>query len=273
MNEIMLVGETPVSGDWLALLKQQAARYTNGDSGSLPIDTAEELLKSAKFCAEAGDASLPLEKRLRSGQIALQKRTLEGRRMLELARETRLPLNNIAYNDTLRALGDFFLWYDIRFFAHAIPCDIDYPLAAPVPEALLGIDYIHEYLRRLIIENRFCGYFDTETLQRLMRRSAPDFTKTLVNIFTDICVNALGLMLLGEEINVLLMPENARAELERMFHSWPPEEAGKILDKAASRLCVTMGLYDTATRQYARGCVRNLLPRLLHAQSFERIFF
>lgn len=51
-------------------------------------------------------------------------------------------------------MAQFFKRYDLWFFAHDIPCAIDYILDAPISEDLQGIDYIIAYLKALIAEGR-----------------------------------------------------------------------------------------------------------------------
>ena len=71
-----------------------------------------------------------------------------------------MPLiRNVALRDTLENIGEFFKRYDYRSMAHEIPCSIDYPLCHQVEESTPGIDYIEEYLSRLLIEIEFLGRF------------------------------------------------------------------------------------------------------------------
>ena len=42
------------------------------------------------------------------------------------------PIRNVALRDTLASFGELKSLYDTRFAAHAVPCDIDYQLSAPV---------------------------------------------------------------------------------------------------------------------------------------------
>ena len=93
----------------------------------------------------------------------------------ELWREvvaTMPPIPSIALHDTIAAIGDFPRSYDFRSMAHEIPVMFDYPLCHPVPETLLGVDYINEYLRRLLIEADFLDRFDARGVQARARAHA-----------------------------------------------------------------------------------------------------
>jgi len=66
------------------------------------------------------------------------------------------------YKDTLTNIDFFFKRYDYHFFAHEIP-DIFYQLNQPVPQELQGIEYVNEYLSRLLKENQ-TGLTTTEEI-------------------------------------------------------------------------------------------------------------
>lgn len=55
---------------------------------------------------------------------------------------------SLSLHDTLRSIGRGFRQYDVRFFAHRFPCEIDYQPAIPVSETQKGLSYVNLYLRR-----------------------------------------------------------------------------------------------------------------------------
>lgn len=62
---------------------------------------------------------------------------------------------------------------------HKVPRIFDYPLCHPVPETLLGVDYINEHLGRLLVEFDFLGRFESRTCMRVLERSSPDYVDLL----------------------------------------------------------------------------------------------
>ena len=132
------------------LLARQAGLYTGCGSSSLPEDTARELLCSLCYTLKVwfqagGAASQPLadadlEAGLRQGQAILEQKCRQARRLWMAVRHSAPDLKNRALADTLDSIGAFFQRYDLRFFAHCIPCDIDYPLCRAVPDTLPGVD-------------------------------------------------------------------------------------------------------------------------------------
>lgn len=189
------------------LLARQAGLYTGCGSSSLPEDTARELLCSLCYTLKVwfqagGAASQPLadadlEAGLRQGQAILEQKCRQARRLWMAVRHSAPDLKNRALADTLDSIGAFFQRYDLRFFAHCIPCDIDYPLCRAVPEALPGVDYILAYLDRLGMEHALLRPFAPSRVRRLLAAGCPDPVGLLVNLCEPVLANAVGLTLLG----------------------------------------------------------------------------
>lgn len=120
----------------LSLLAWQARLFTAGDSTSLPEETARSLLESVCFCLRVGEGFRPerwtelleteLTQAFEDGVRQLEQRVEYGKRLWLAACERLPPVENRSMQDTLRGIGTFFRRYDVRFFAHEIPCDIDY---------------------------------------------------------------------------------------------------------------------------------------------------
>ena len=88
--------------------------------------------------------------------------------------------------DTLKSIGRSFDLYDPVLSAHVVPCDIDYQLALPVPDSLLGIDYVHEYLRCLSIENSLLVRIEPEALTSLLDSWMPDWHDLVANLYEPV---------------------------------------------------------------------------------------
>ncbi len=132
----------------LDLLAHQLALYTANESGSVPRAMAEELLEGILYCL----ALCPVTDA--ESAAALEQGQRQARR---LAAETcRLwcsvchapTWGSLSLHDTLRSIGRGFRQYDVRFFAHRFPCEIDYQPAIPVSETQKGLSYVNLYLRR-----------------------------------------------------------------------------------------------------------------------------
>jgi len=255
---------------FLRLLERRTAIHTMGDSTSVPRHVAADLLRSICFVLGIDPdrpevprslLSVDLEDEYRRRVDALGRR-VDAAEKLWRDVCARMPLiENIALRDTLKNLGDFFTWYDYRSMAHETPVMIDYPLCHPVPETLQGIDYIEEYLRRLMIEAEFLARLEVEAIERVLRASAPDHIELLINLYEPVATNAIGLALAGKNLDQLVIAEPARIEIESRLRG-PAGRRGRVLQDAAGALCNHLSIESTASRAYLSDLVPDLLARI-----------
>lgn len=259
---------------WL-LLGRQTARFTLGDSSSVPVETAQELLKSICFCiglylktkvdtigavSEIKEKDLP--KLYQLGLAEVERHINKGKELLEQAVASTVFINNTSYYDTLTELSSFFKKYDYRFMAHQIPCMIDYQLYKAVPPELEGIEYINKYLQHLIIENTFCSKFDSDKIISLLTAYCEDYKGLLINIFEPVAVNALGLALLGKNALGLDISETDRGLLVHSFLNCTEEQKRLMLNQAVEKLSCSLILYDGSVKEYLLCLAEEMLIRV-----------
>lgn len=256
---------------FLRLLERRTAIYTMGDSSSVPNHVAVDLLRSVCFVLgiDPDDPTVPQE---------LLSVDLEGefrRKLVELERKVELTgklwkdacvsmpmIPSISLQDTLSSIGDFPKRYDYRSMAHEIPCSIDYQLCHAVSGAPPGIDYINEYLRRLLIESDFIGRFDVRTCERLLAASCPDYRDLLINLYEPVAANAIGLALVGADPHRLKLSDDDRAEIVRRLGPLGHAARERVLREAAAAACDSLGIGDEAAREYLADYAAELLPRI-----------
>lgn len=252
------------------LLAWQTARYTMGESTSIPEETAGKLLRSLCFTLELGLSAGAAVKKGAADEDTLrglysqglkeaEARVKDGRALLRRVEATAPGVTNLAYEDTLQGLGTFFRRYDFRFFAHEIPGDIDYQLCLPVPGKLEGICYIQEYLTRLLAENLFLQCFATADLRLLLEKSCPQYRQLLINLYEPAAVNALGLALLEEDIFPLRIAPGQLKPLEEQLTQDPWQALERAARRAARRLPEGRGAQVEA---YLTETAWELAPRL-----------
>ncbi len=267
---------------WL-LLAQQTESYTMGDSSSVPVEIAAELLRSICFSigwylqenSEIKLFAANLQDLLKASRVKLQTGIQEGEELLRQVVAGAPAVGSRAYQDTLMGLGEFFRNYDNRFFAHEIPGSIDYQLALPVPQYLQGLAYVQEYLRRLLIENRFCSCFATSKIIRLLTNSFPEYRELLVNIYEPVAANALGCGLLHKRIGELDITAEERGQLAQFFRRLARQEVWPAMQKAADQVCRELSINDPPARSYYAETIRELAPRIetaIAAGGWENIF-
>ena len=252
-----------------SLLSAQCKSFTGGQSSSLSAETVEALLSSicfslSCFANKYGQNALleiPLEKALEGARDILKKR-IQLCKTLYLTL-LRLPFqpDNVSYRDTVNGMENFFKKYDYYFFADQIPCDIDYQLCLPVSENLWGVEYITEYIKRLICEGRFCGAFQRYEITALLANFGSRNDELLINVFTPVLSNALGRVLLGNDISTLEVTPDGIEKLFSMFAGLKYEEALPIVDKASKLLCSRVG-FSGYNAEYVTESARTLIPRI-----------
>lgn len=269
------------------LLARHVARYTMGDSSSIPMETAQELLASICYTlnaalAENDDgprgllAGEGLEELFAKGYEVLERHVREGQKLWIASLEGMPAIESRSLHDTLRGIGSFFDRYDLRFFAHEIPCDhIDYQLCRPVPDTLLGIAYVNEYLRRVIVENSVLGAFRPELTAGLLKGYCPDYEDLLVNLCEPVAACAIGLVLAGGEPFSLNLTDMQRRLLMERLADMDGDRARIVLACAARRFCGLAGIADAFAQSYLERVARDLYPRIraaLSTGSLEGIF-
>ena len=267
-----------------ALLVRQIALYTANESSSVPTAAAQELLHGVLFflaVPEEPEASgqsedvgsryeaeradrirvlLPLDlaDELAHGQHRAQRDAALTLALWRKVVAALPPLENRSLRDTLRSIGRGFHRYDTRFFPQRFDCDIDYQLAVPVSESLLGINYVNQYLTRLTAENSLLTRLPQGEVRAVLERSCPDWRGLLVNLYAPVAANALARTLLGGE-GLTLSDGEIGALRERWEHARPERIENDLLtaaDALAERLALPRG-----AGKYLSSCAREVAAR------------
>lgn len=183
-----------------ALFCAEARRVCGPESSSMPTARAEALLRSLLYTlAESPETGADLALRLRRGRAALLARRDAAKAAWEALCIARPAVRSVFLDETLRELGRFFRRYDAVDAADAVPCAIDYPLLAPLPEGLCGVSLTETYLRRLGAEFRFLRRFSPTACRALYAAFLPGWRGLCFNLCEPVFANALALAALGAE--------------------------------------------------------------------------
>lgn len=180
-----------------ALMEHVAGLYTLGESCSLSEAEAHQIASSALYVLGlASDDDAPQVAALlacddvvgawTARRVALEGRAHEVMRVWREVVATMPPIRNIALRDTLASMHELPARYDTFFAAHEVPCEIDYPLSAPVPESLKGLDYVEAWLDQLLVEARFLARFDVGEMEAYLQSWCPDYRGLLINLYDPI---------------------------------------------------------------------------------------
>lgn len=247
-----------------ALLKQQAEKWTRGESGSLREEKAAELLESILFVIDlrlkADPSDAPAEQLFSEGLALARRKVSRCRDAHRRICERLFPTPNVYYRLTIKeGIAGFFKLYDPEFAAQEIHITADYPLCIGRP-ALQGIEFIERYLWAAEAENDFLGRFAPQDVDRMLRGMCGDYRSTPVNLFEPALLVALGLVLAGRTPRRLELRAEDTAALYRLFGGRTAEEIRRLLAGALQRLTVFLQL-PPHTARYARLCLPLLARR------------
>ena len=279
MNERLPAGgpltpeeETAVRAALHVLLLRQTRLYTQGDSTSLPEETAAELLRSLCHTLRLSPDSPPEDYRLflargadasyAAGLSRVEGRLKAAKRLFQAACATAPNWGSLSLRDTLRDIGGWLRRYDARFFAHRVPGGIDYQLCAPAPETLCGADYVIAYLRRLLAENDLLRRVNPLRARRLVGRVSPDYRELLINLSEQPAANAVAAALTDGDVRALTVTEETLRALARRFGPLSPAEARAVLSEGAERMCAALGIEAPEGVRYWRALAAGLAPRV-----------
>lgn len=252
------------------LLARQTALYTASDSTSVPVETAQELFDSVLFLLRCGGwnpdglaSDQDLTRVFRTGQQNVREQITRGKQLWQAVSQTMPPLENQSLQDTMAEIGRCWRRYDYRFFAHRIPCQIDYQLSWPVDESLVGIVYINCYLKHLWIEHQFLRRFTADEMVPVLRAFCPDYKGLLINLYEPVATNCIGLVMLGCDFTTLsIAPEQGKA-LCRQLEQLPRAELEGKLISAAKTAAEQLQIVGKESVSYLVHLAKELTPRVM----------
>lgn len=252
-----------------ALLAEQTFLFTMGESASVTEENAKELIRGIKYCIELhvrmhGNADAALKTLFSLGRDDVRRLANRGRLLLAQAKSRQPPVVNKAYRETLDAVRSFFGNYDDGLFAHAVPCDIVYPLCCPADESLQGIEFINAYLRALNTEADFLRLFDADALKALYLRVSPDFSELVTGLYAPAAEAAVGRALLCLPPDALTIDDSEMKAMLATVASaaGDAEKVRAMLYDAAARVCLGFGA-GARTTEYLTKAAEDMAPRLM----------
>ncbi|HWP80205.1 MAG TPA: DUF6179 domain-containing protein [Candidatus Acidoferrum sp.] len=156
-------------GELAALMRDRCRKYTGGMSSSVRMEVFEHLLDGVLYTIDlCEDRTLPLAEQYKRGRAEISGELRRAKLALAVARATRTKQVCTAYGETLDAgMTAFFKRYDPETSPQDCLLTLDYELALH-PHELRGVTKISAYLRRLIIENRYCTMLPAGMLNRIV---------------------------------------------------------------------------------------------------------
>lgn len=156
-------------GELANLMQDRCRKYTGGMSSSVRMEVFEHLLDGVLYTIDlCKDRTLPLAEQYKIGRAEIRSELRRAKLALAVARATRTLQVCTAYDETLDAgMNAFFKRYDPEVSPQDCLLTLDYELAIH-PHELRGVTKISAYLKRLIIENRYCAMLPAGMLDKIV---------------------------------------------------------------------------------------------------------
>lgn len=253
------------------LLSEKINQFTNGESSSVPVETADLISKSILFTIGVALKSYPtpddaVEALLNTeigqlyfkGRRLIDKKIQAAKRLYLAMQKNMIFTDNITYKSILTSgIKSFFKLYKPDFSAQEIHITADYPTFVPVKD-LAGIEYIHKYIKSLYYENTFCRLFSNEDIENLLYGYASDYKDLVINIFGLVLTNALGRVLLEKPPLGLNISKEEAVELEERLSGLTKEQLYERVHEAYLTLCESLAIESEPLREY----IENALPEI-----------
>ena len=241
---------------------EKAELCASGDT-SLRADVAAELMASMEYVLSRAAGALaaggPREV-FYAAENALRADVERTLKMFERMQDTMVPLHSRIYRAVPSAIAPFFRQYRYHLFAHQIPCMLDYQPALPV-ENRQGVDYIADYIARIMLENALLSRFAVAEIEGLLQHALPDWRDSIENIYTPVLINAAALTLMCRDARSLHVPADDR-----------PAALAALRGENASARAAAMLFTPGAARDYAEATLRSIEPRFAACTQPEGLF-
>ncbi|MEC0373344.1 DUF6179 domain-containing protein [Paenibacillus chibensis] len=265
----------------MQILKELIQRYTQGESSSVTTETAESILTSIMYAADAYLFELETPEQAVAQLKSMDVQQIYDRGVKKVSQcfeETKALYKEVmankldipveAYHLTIEeSLPVFLRKYGIVFEAHNTMASIDYPLAVD-DMRLQGVFYMKQYLERLQMENDFCSLFDPQECMDLLvnygKECRFDYRIELFNMYELVLHQAIFSLLSGGAPNCIRISESQFNRLEQRFMSLTESQIHSVLFKGMAQLQQALPLYSRL-KAYMDACRLNLVHRVTNA--------
>ncbi|KLE14197.1 DUF6179 domain-containing protein [Clostridium sp. C8] len=262
------------------ILKETVGYYTMGESTSVRVEVAENLLLSIYYTISLflknnfkAIESIDLIKRknikeiFNKGQELLKVKFNECTTLLEYIINTKLLIKNYAYIDTIEyGIPLFFKEYNLRYESHEVPGSIDYPLAN-YEINLAGVEYIERYLKNLYLENLFCSNFNFKDIDELLNGYDKKSYHLLINVFKIVLTNSIGSILLNRSAKNLLITSSDKIYIEYKLKDLSEPQLKDNILMAIEKICSEFSIDDQELINY----LNNISVEISHEININKI--
>lgn len=277
LNDFML---EKIQGQCLMLLAKKSQQYNGGDSSSLKVEVAENIMRSLLYTLGIYLKALPspedaidelktaeISALYQKGKVLIKEKFAVAQNNYQKIQAGKLKTVNYTYNATVtqNGLGSFFALYDPEYAAHETPGSIDYQLSQPVI-GLGGVEYIAKYLENLLLENEFCRYFDEERIHYLLCGYDEGYQDLLLNLFEQVFIGALGCMLARRSLLKLTISAEDLVNLQNELRKDEARVIAQKLCQATRKIGQELHITNNSLQRYLARSLRKITAQIVLAK-------
>ena len=272
----------------LSLLANKVERFNAGDSSSIRVEKARDIMISnmltiglwLKSYRNPDDAITAIQNEQIAALYQKGRKRIDTLISVTKAIHAKLinqlvDTKNVFYHATIvDGIKGFFKLYYPDFGAHEIHITADYPTHTAIPK-LAGIEFIHAYLNALYYENQFCFNFSSGDIHHLLSGYEEDYQELLINIYEQVLTAAIGCVLAGTDARGLDLSENGAIYLSRLFAGKTKIEILVAIQNATHELKRAFSLSHGLELYVQRSLplIAEKIEIAIREQSLNRVFY
>lgn len=271
----------------LNLLAEKTERYNAGDSSSIQIEKAKELMNSIFFtislCLKSylnPDEAVsclqhkPIKELYQNGRKMIDKMVFSTRAVHTKLLSELINTPNIFYSSTIKdGINRFFKLYYPDFFAHETYITADYPLFNITPK-LDGIEFVKAYVEAAYYENQFMSYFSADNIHHLLCGYSEHYQELLMNLYEPVLMASLGCVIAETDLYHLDITPQGVDYISKIFEGKSKAEISKIISNATIKLYERLQCSDGLSRYIQDGLavIVDKINRAISENTLNRIF-
>lgn len=280
-SRLSLIGDDTmqrIQFDCLSLLAEKSLAFYGGESGSIRIEAAENILHSIMFTIGAAlkKEDTPAEalsqlctqgtyKIYEAGRKRIDIRIKATKQLHKMVIGNMLTTKNYTYNSTLiGGIDGFFKLYNPEYSAHEIHITADYPTVNPITD-LAGIEFIGKYLESIYYENMFCSRFSAEKIHYMMNGYMKGYSELVINLFSFVLTNVTGCILLHKSPYVLDITKEETKHLAHYLENMERKQLSHKVLLAYHTMCFEMDITNDALKEYIESALHIITSNIFLA--------
>ena len=211
----------------IPIVRKLAHKYTSFESTSITYEKAQELMEAVIYCIREVELIeytpiIPAEvmtaqQAYEAGLHCIEKKVKNSLNLYNQILSRFKSYENICLRDTfIKAIPEFFKWYDIQLAPQNTILTLDYPVLKDI-SVYTGIDKIYEFLLCVSLEQKFLNLFSEDYIISLLVKNNPCYEDMRENICEIVLLYITGHILADKPFLELDFTERDYIHIREIF--------------------------------------------------------